>query len=163
AFGHLPHRRRGPAEPFRPRRSVFRRNLADGGIEDLMHGCFAELFRQGLQERNQHPPLDLAALQMADGNFILVGHDRPLLLSMVDMSCRERCCRSNQLFWRLDLDFLSHEDASDEPSRSASAMSYGLPPLNALRAFEASARHLSFKRAADELSVTAGAVSQQVK
>src|ERR1700741_916047 len=42
-------------------------------------------------------------------------------------------------------------------------MSYRLPPLNALRAFEASARHLSFKRAADELSVTAGAVSQQVK
>jgi LysR family transcriptional regulator, glycine cleavage system transcriptional activator len=43
------------------------------------------------------------------------------------------------------------------------AVSYRLPPLNALRAFEASARHLSFKRAADELSVTAGAVSQQVK
>src|ERR1700751_6197791 len=43
------------------------------------------------------------------------------------------------------------------------AMSYNLPPLNALRAFEASARHLGFKRAADELSVTAGAVSQQVK
>jgi LysR family transcriptional regulator, glycine cleavage system transcriptional activator len=42
-------------------------------------------------------------------------------------------------------------------------MSYHLPSLNALRAFEASARHLSFKRAADELSVTAGAVSQQVK
>ena len=42
-------------------------------------------------------------------------------------------------------------------------MSYKFPPLNALRAFEASARHLSFKRAADELCVTAGAVSQQVK
>jgi LysR family glycine cleavage system transcriptional activator len=42
-------------------------------------------------------------------------------------------------------------------------MSYNLPPLNALRAFETSARHLSFKRAADELHVTAGAVSQQVK
>jgi LysR family glycine cleavage system transcriptional activator len=42
-------------------------------------------------------------------------------------------------------------------------MSYRLPPLNALRAFETSARHLSFKRAADELCVTAGAVSQQVK
>jgi LysR family glycine cleavage system transcriptional activator len=42
-------------------------------------------------------------------------------------------------------------------------MSYRLPPLNGLRAFEASARHLSFKRAADELSVTPGAVSQQVK
>jgi LysR family glycine cleavage system transcriptional activator len=42
-------------------------------------------------------------------------------------------------------------------------MSYRLPPLNGLRAFEASARHLSFKRAADELSVTPGAVSQRVK
>lgn len=42
-------------------------------------------------------------------------------------------------------------------------MSYRLPPLNGLRAFEASARHLSFKRAADELCVTPGAVSQQVK
>ena len=42
-------------------------------------------------------------------------------------------------------------------------MSYRLPPLNGLRAFEASARHLSFRRAADELHVTPGAVSQQVK
>jgi LysR family glycine cleavage system transcriptional activator len=38
-----------------------------------------------------------------------------------------------------------------------------LPPLNALRAFEAAARHLSFKKAAVELHVTAGAVSAQVK
>jgi LysR family glycine cleavage system transcriptional activator len=38
-----------------------------------------------------------------------------------------------------------------------------LPPLNALRAFEAAARHLSFKNAARELHVTAGAVSHQVK
>jgi LysR family glycine cleavage system transcriptional activator len=36
-------------------------------------------------------------------------------------------------------------------------------PLNALRAFEAAARHLSFKNAARELHVTAGAVSHQVK
>ncbi|MEF7616099.1 LysR family transcriptional regulator [Aquincola sp. MAHUQ-54] len=36
-------------------------------------------------------------------------------------------------------------------------------PLNALRAFEASARHLSFTRAAIELSVTQTAVSAQVK
>src|ERR1700753_2321099 len=42
-------------------------------------------------------------------------------------------------------------------------MSYRLPPLNGLRAFEAAARHLSFTRAADELGVTAGAGSQQVK
>ena len=38
-----------------------------------------------------------------------------------------------------------------------------LPPLNALRAFEASARHLSFTKAADELAVTPAAVSHQVK
>jgi LysR family glycine cleavage system transcriptional activator len=38
-----------------------------------------------------------------------------------------------------------------------------LPSLNALRAFEASARHESFTHAAAELFVTQGAVSQQVK
>ncbi|MGK0272733.1 MAG: LysR family glycine cleavage system transcriptional activator [Cocleimonas sp.] len=38
-----------------------------------------------------------------------------------------------------------------------------LPPLNLIRAFEATARHLSFSKAADELNVTPGAVSQQVK
>jgi LysR family transcriptional regulator, glycine cleavage system transcriptional activator len=42
-------------------------------------------------------------------------------------------------------------------------MSHRLPPLNALRAFEATARHLSVKAAADELSVTPGAVSQLLK
>jgi LysR family glycine cleavage system transcriptional activator len=42
-------------------------------------------------------------------------------------------------------------------------MSRRLPPLNALRAFEAAARHLSMVRAADELHVTPGAVSQQIK
>lgn len=42
-------------------------------------------------------------------------------------------------------------------------MSYRLPPLNALRAFEAAARLLSFKKAAEELHVTPSAVSQQVK
>ena len=38
-----------------------------------------------------------------------------------------------------------------------------LPPLNALRAFEAAARLLSFKNAARELHVTPGAVSHQIK
>jgi LysR family glycine cleavage system transcriptional activator len=37
-----------------------------------------------------------------------------------------------------------------------------LPPLNALRAFEAAARHESFSRAAAELCVTHGAVSKQI-
>jgi len=38
-----------------------------------------------------------------------------------------------------------------------------LPPLNALKVFESAARHLSFTKAADELHVTPGAVSQQIK
>jgi len=37
-----------------------------------------------------------------------------------------------------------------------------LPPLNAVRAFEAAARHVSFTKAAEELAVTHGAVSRQV-
>jgi LysR family glycine cleavage system transcriptional activator len=40
---------------------------------------------------------------------------------------------------------------------------HSLPPLNALRSFDAAARHGSFTRAADELCVTQGAVSHQVK
>lgn len=37
-----------------------------------------------------------------------------------------------------------------------------LPPLNAVRAFESAARHVSFSKAAEELHVTRGAVSRQV-
>lgn len=40
---------------------------------------------------------------------------------------------------------------------------FRLPPLNALRAFEAAARLQSFSRAADEIHVTHGAVSHQVR
>src|SRR5438876_2001302 len=42
-------------------------------------------------------------------------------------------------------------------------MIYRLPPLNALRVFETAARHLSFKEAAQELSITQAAVSHQIK
>ncbi|MEM7563120.1 MAG: LysR family transcriptional regulator [Pseudomonadota bacterium] len=42
-------------------------------------------------------------------------------------------------------------------------MTYRLPSLNTLRAFEAAARHLSFQTAANEIGVTSGAVSQQVR
>ncbi len=42
-------------------------------------------------------------------------------------------------------------------------MSMKLPPLNAMRAFEAAARHSSFTKAADELCVTPAAISQQIK
>ena len=42
-------------------------------------------------------------------------------------------------------------------------MARDLPPLGSLRAFEAAARHMSFKDAASELHVTPAAVSQQIK
>ena len=48
-------------------------------------------------------------------------------------------------------------------SFSVSKPTRRLPPLNALRAFEAAARHLSMKGAAHELNVTPGAVSQLVR
>ena len=41
-------------------------------------------------------------------------------------------------------------------------MNSHLPPLSALRAFEAAARHVSFSKAADELNVTPAAVSHQI-
>lgn len=40
---------------------------------------------------------------------------------------------------------------------------YKLPPLNAVRAFDAAARHLSFKEAGAELKVTPGAISRQIE
>ncbi|NNE88592.1 MAG: transcriptional regulator GcvA [Silicimonas sp.] len=42
-------------------------------------------------------------------------------------------------------------------------MSDRLPPLTALRAFDAAARHMSFAKAADELNVTPAALSFQIK
>ncbi len=42
-------------------------------------------------------------------------------------------------------------------------MTLRLPPLTSLRAFEAAARHMSFAKAADELSVTPAALSYQIK
>jgi LysR family glycine cleavage system transcriptional activator len=38
-----------------------------------------------------------------------------------------------------------------------------LPPLNALRAFEAAARHNSFAKAAEEMRISPGAISRQVR
>lgn len=42
-------------------------------------------------------------------------------------------------------------------------MAYRLPPLSTLRVFEAAARHLSFKEAADELLLTPSAVSRSIQ
>lgn len=38
-----------------------------------------------------------------------------------------------------------------------------LPPMNSLIVFEAAARHLSFTKAANELNVTQGAISRQIR
>src|ERR1700685_3132123 len=45
----------------------------------------------------------------------------------------------------------------------SSTLRRSLPPLNALRAFEAAARHLSLSLAANELNVTPAAISHQVR
>ncbi len=58
---------------------------------------------------------------------------------------------TNQFFWLKAVEKLLSEIMA------------ALPPLNALRAFEASARHLNFRLAAAELGVTQGAVAQQVR
>ena len=47
--------------------------------------------------------------------------------------------------------------------RKSNSLPQPLPPLNALRAFEAIARHLSFAKAADELHVTPAALSHQIR
>ena len=52
---------------------------------------------------------------------------------------------------------------TDEKNLNTNEMLRKLPPLNALRAFEASGRHLSFTKASDELGVTPAAVSHQVR
>ncbi len=63
---------------------------------------------------------------------------------------------------------LSFSEPADPSRGSAHGGDHGggsrhLPPLNAVRAFEAAARHQGFARAAAELNVSPGAVSRQVK
>ncbi len=61
--------------------------------------------------------------------------------------------RTNDIFSSISLEFLIY----------TKTMTRKLPPLNALRAFEAAARHLSFAKAAEELNVTPAAISHQIK
>ena len=57
--------------------------------------------------------------------------------------------------------FYKREDFSDGLEKLIS-MNGHLPPLSALRAFEAAARLMSFSKAADELNVTPAAISHQI-
>jgi LysR family glycine cleavage system transcriptional activator len=52
---------------------------------------------------------------------------------------------------------------NDSEKFKLTVMQDALPPLVALRAFEAAGRHLSFKNASEELNVTPAAISQQIK
>ncbi len=55
------------------------------------------------------------------------------------------------------------ESDSSVHAQPAGRLARRLPPLQSLRAFEAAAAHLSFQRAALELSVTPSAISHQVR
>ncbi len=57
----------------------------------------------------------------------------------------------------------THRQDNKAPTIAINPPRPRLPPLNALRAFEAAARHASFAKAAEELGVTAAAMSHQVK
>ncbi|MCK1333293.1 LysR family transcriptional regulator [Bradyrhizobium sp. CW9] len=57
---------------------------------------------------------------------------------------------------------MSQTQGRDHPA-GVNMASRRLPPLHAVRAFEAAARHLSITRAADELNVTVGAISRHVR
>ena len=63
---------------------------------------------------------------------------------------------TKQKFWAYVLAWLTYEYGGPMPLRR-------LPALSSVRAFESAARLGSFKRAAEELSVTPGAVSQHIK
>ena len=58
---------------------------------------------------------------------------------------------------------MAHDPSSGRATPPVRRLRRSQLPLNALRAFEAAARHLSFKKAAEELSVTPAAVSQQIR
>jgi LysR family glycine cleavage system transcriptional activator len=65
--------------------------------------------------------------------------------------------------WQLDRLALSGNYPDIAPKEAAKTLQKRhLPPLNALRTFEAAARHLHMGKAADELGVTHGAVSKQI-
>jgi LysR family glycine cleavage system transcriptional activator len=87
-----------------------------------------------------------------------LGHETPVLRA--DRNRHHQVGAKQDCFVQALENLLQGHDVSVS---NCGAMTYTLPPLNALRAFEAAARHLSFKLAAHELHVTPAAVGQQVK
>jgi DNA-binding transcriptional ArsR family regulator len=71
-------------------------------------------------------------------------------ISLFDAKCRRRTAASG-------------EDGKYESERAMTETMRLSVPLNALRAFEAAARHMSIKDAAEEIGVTPSAVSHQLR
>src|SRR5262250_275790 len=88
----------------------------------------------------------------------LSSHREELLVIFV---CRSRAFDCAAPAGRLTI---STRGAASVPSgRIRKSMFKELPSMTSLRAFEAAARHLSFTKAAVELGMTQGAISQQIK
>ena len=84
-----------------------------------------------------------------------------MLVSLCADHRRARRGRANEESYRLPSVFFRFTGAAVGATKSVMIRPY--LPLNALRAFEAAARHSSFKKAAIELNVTPAALSHQVK
>lgn len=67
------------------------------------------------------------------------------------------------LYMPIDITLYKREFYAIQLRKTCVNMATTLPPLTALRAFDAAARHMSFSRAADELNVTPAALSFQIK
>jgi LysR family transcriptional regulator, glycine cleavage system transcriptional activator len=116
--------------------------------------------RLGKVEAMAHGGLHQTAMLLIKGMDDL-SHKAPNFLTLRTNRNRiHRVCAKHGRFGQTQENLLQGHGLSVS---NCNAMTYSLPPLNALRAFEAAARHLSFKLAAHELHVTPAAVGQQVK
>src|SRR6266540_7288471 len=75
------------------------------------------------------------------------------------MKGNSRAAENSESFWRGQ----GEQALAVQPGSDLKAMRYRLPPMNALRVFEAARRHMSFKDAARGLDITPSAVSYGVR
>jgi LysR family glycine cleavage system transcriptional activator len=123
---------------------------------------YSAVQRARLTEPNSHPQNSCVARARARwassiafraARFVVASIIAIFHLSSISILCLRWACNNictNETF------FYSHKN-------NLTDMSDRLPPLTALRAFEAAARHLSFASAAAELNVTPAALSFQIK
>src|SRR5262249_13142641 len=102
--------------------------------------------------RTYHSSKPRAARLPEETSAVVMG-DPPSLPNAIGCRCLMRRGRR----------FKRHYQVLDSGKRSLVTFAMKLPPLNALRAFEAAARHKSFVKAAEEMYVSPAAVSRHVK